>query len=57
MVQDGEENGAWILVEKEPESALEFNVSALTKDGYLTDEHGLAAQENTSSALETFLVR
>ena len=51
MVQDGLSKGAWIFVGNEPESALEFNVSALTKDGYLTDEHGLAAQENDFKCL------
>jgi hypothetical protein len=43
MVQDGLSKGAWIFVGNEAESALEFNVSALTKDGYLTDENGLEA--------------
>jgi hypothetical protein len=35
MVQDGEDNSAWVFVEKEPESASEFNVSALTDQRWL----------------------
>jgi hypothetical protein len=48
MVQHGlsKSESAWIFVAKKPECALEFNVSALTTGGYLTDAKGLTAEAN-----------
>ena len=40
-----------LFVDKNPERALEFNVSALTTDGYLTGAKGLTAEANDFQCL------